>query len=114
MSRGWALGTAGFKQALLQDHQVAVDARAWEQDGVREVREAKWQAVLDRLRQQIPAKDMTNEQKSASWKVNLALRMKESTDASNGWLAERLRMGSAAYLSKHVGLARRQKVKGEA
>jgi REP element-mobilizing transposase RayT len=114
MSRGWALGTAGFKQALLQDHQVAVDARAWEQDGVREVRAAKWAKVLDGLRRQLPAKKTMSSSLSARWKVALAVQMKATTDASNGWLAEQLQMGSAAYLSKHVGLARRQKVKGEA
>jgi len=39
--------------------------------------------------------------------------MKASTDASNGWLATQLGMGSSIYLSKHVGLARK-KVKGKA
>jgi hypothetical protein len=33
--------------------------------------------------------------------------MKETTDVSNTWLAERLDMGSAFYVSKHVGLLRR-------
>ncbi|MBI2496555.1 MAG: transposase [Opitutae bacterium] len=113
MSKGWALGGKGFKQMLLQDQAVAADTRAWESSGVREVREAQWQAVLDRLRQQVPAKETQNQRKSAPWKVKLATQMKASTDASNGWLADQLGMGSAVYLSKHVGLARR-KVKGKA
>jgi hypothetical protein len=45
--------------------------------------------------------------------VKLTTQMKAATDASNGWLATRLGMGSAVYLSKHVGLACR-KVKGKA
>ena len=44
--------------------------------------------------------------------MTLALQMKATTDASNGWLAAQLDMGSGFYLSKHVGLARR-KVKGK-
>jgi hypothetical protein len=40
--------------------------------------------------------------------------MKAATDASNGWLAAQLGMGSGTYLSKHVGLARRTGVKGKA
>lgn len=113
MSQGWALGGKGFKQTLLQDQAVAVDTRAWESTGVREVREAQWQTVLDRLRRQVPAKDTQDQRKSASWKVKLATEMKATTDASNGWLADQLDMGSAVYLSKHVGLAAR-KVKGKA
>jgi hypothetical protein len=113
MSKGWALGGASFKKTLLQDHAVAEESRAWESDGVREVRELKWQAALDRLLRETPAKEMASHRKSAPWKVSLALRMKESTDASNGWLAERLQMGSAFYLSKHVGL-HLKKVKGKA
>jgi putative transposase len=113
MSKGWALGGKSFKQALLQDHSVATDARAWESEGVREVREAHWQKRLDGLRKQLAAKTMVDTRKSASWKVQLAGQMKAETDASNGWLAKQLGMGSAVYLSKHVGLARR-KVKGKA
>lgn len=113
MSKGWALGGKDFKQTLLQDQAVAADIRAWESTGVREVREAQWRAVLDRLRQHLPVKETQNHRKSAPWKVKLAEQMKACTDASNGWLAAQLGMGSAAYLSKHVGLAR-QKVKGKA
>jgi hypothetical protein len=113
MSKGWALGGKSFKQTLLQDHAVAVDTRAWESEGVREVREAHWQKVLDGLRKQLPAKTLEDTRKSAPWRVELAAHMKAETDATNGWLAEQLGMGSAAYLSKHVGLARR-KVEGKA
>ena len=113
MSRGWALGGKGFKQTLLQDQAVAADTRAWESNGVREVREAQWQAVLDRLRQGVPAKETQDQRKSASWKVKLAAQMKTVTDASNGWLAAQLGMGSGFYVSKHIGLAH-NKVKGKA
>jgi putative transposase len=113
LSKGWALGGKDFKQALLQDQAVAATARAWESSGVREVREAQWQTVLDRLRGAVPAKEMQDRRKSAPWKVKLAAQMKASTDASNGWLAAQLGMGSAIYLSKHVGLTKK-KVKGKA
>ena len=80
---------------------------------MREVRAAHWQKVLDRLREQIPAKTREDKRKSAPWRVQIAAQMKSDTDASNGWLAVQLGMGSAVYLSKHVGLARK-KVKGKA
>ncbi|HEX2862700.1 MAG TPA: transposase, partial [Lacunisphaera sp.] len=114
MSKGWALGGKDFKQTLLQDQAVAAVTRAWESQGVREVREAQWQAVLDGLRLQVPAVEQRNQRKSAPWKVQLAAQMKSLTDATNGWLAAQLDMGSGFYVSKHVGLAARQKVKGKA
>lgn len=113
MSRGWALGGKGFKQTLLQDQAVAATTRAWESEGVKEVREAQWQQALARLRRQIPAEQTRDRRKSAPWKVGLALQMKDRTDVSNGWLAAQLDMGSGCYVSKHVGLARK-KVKGKA
>lgn len=113
LSKGWALGSAGFKQALVKDHSLAVDARAWESSGVRELREVVWQGKLDQLLLAVSEKDKRDQRKSAPWKVRLAEMMKASTEAPNTWLAERLGMGSGAYLSKHVGLARR-KVKGKA
>ena len=71
--------------------------------------------------------DPSHGHKSAPWKVVLAAKLKHTTDAPNPWLAQQLNMGSAAYVSKHIGLAQRQptpevaqwldrlsKVKGEA
>ncbi len=54
-----------------------------------------------------------NQRKSAPWKVQLAMQMKDLTDAPNGWLATELGMGSGVYVSKHIGITRK-KVKGKA
>jgi REP element-mobilizing transposase RayT len=113
MSKGWALGGKDFKQTLLQDQAVAAETRAWESKGVKEVREAQWQTELERLRRQIPEAQTRDRRKSAPWKVQLALQMKDRTDARNGWLAAQLDMSSGLYVSKHVGLAKK-KVKGKA
>ena len=37
----------------------------------------------------------------------MATHLKSTTDVSNGWLASQLDMGTAAYVSKHVGLLQR-------
>ena len=108
LSKGWALGTKEFKQALLQDHAVATEARAWESVGVREVRETLWDRLLRQRLDKIPPKTRQDARKSAPWKIQVARQMKDHSDASNGWLAEKLGMGSAFYLSKHVGLARKK------
>lgn len=104
LSCGWALGGEGFKKALLAEHDVAAETRAWESSGVRKVREARWQQALDRAAARLSAKVRQDARKSAPWKVAVAAHLKESTDVSNRWLADRLGMGSAFYVSKHVGL----------
>ena len=108
LSRGWALGSREFKQALLKDHAVAAEARAWESQGVREVRRLRWEQLLGRLLAALPAAEKTAAAKAAPRKVAVAARMRQISDAPNGWLAEQLGMGSGFYVSKHTGRLRRE------
>jgi hypothetical protein len=108
MSEGWALGSEGFKQALVADHALAATMRAWENHSAREVRELEWTESFARLLREVPAAERADHRQSAPWKIRLAVRMKTSTDASNRWLAAQLHAGSAAYLAKLVSVARRQ------
>lgn len=108
MSRGWALGGAEFKRSLLQDHEVAEEIRAWESDGARQVREAKWRLVLEKLMREVPPKERADRRGSAPWKVNAAVAMKKTTDADNRWLAAQLEIGSSRYLAKLVCNAKRR------
>jgi hypothetical protein len=109
LSRGWALGTAGFKTELIRDHQLTASARAWEDSGAREMREQEWEARLaDALgRARKTAADARRDRKSAGWKVAIAVALKRTTQVTNGWLAERLNMGSGVAVSQYVGRARR-------
>jgi putative transposase len=108
LSRGWALGGQAFKKALREDHAVAQEARAWESAGVKEVRAARWEEALERALGAVPVQERQDKKKSAPWKVAVAAHLKATTDVANGWLAERLDMGSHVYVSKHVGLLRQQ------
>jgi putative transposase len=114
LSRGWALGSEGFKEALRQNHQLAADTRAWEHGGAREIREARWEAVLGKALQILnrTEAELTNGPKSAVWKVTLAAFLKERTQVSNPWLAERLGFGRATYASRLVSAVRRQQTPG--
>ena len=56
----------------------------------------------------LPHRGIEGAHKSEAWKVAVTMHLRETTDVPNGWLAEQLNMGSAAYVSKHVGLAQRQ------
>ena len=109
MSRGWALGTKDFKTALIKDHALAETSRAWEKTGVREMREARWEEALAAglaALGKLPA-DVTADRKSAPWKVALAAKLKQTTQADNRWLAAHLHMGTPVAVSHHTGQLRR-------
>ncbi|HEX7631316.1 MAG TPA: transposase [Lacunisphaera sp.] len=109
MSQGWALGSADFKSTLIEDHALAATARAWETAGAEEIRQQAWEATcreaLTILR--YSESDLGASGKAAPWKVALAIFLKERTQASNRWLAQRLKMGSPKYVSYLVSVSRR-------
>jgi hypothetical protein len=113
LTRGWAIGGGEFKAALLQDHAIATETRAWESAGVHEVRAAHWRTAMEGAMAKVPASARKDDRKSAPWKVALAAHLKATTDVPNGWLAEHLDMGSPFYVSKHVGHLRKR-TNGEA
>ena len=51
--------------------------------------------------------DAAAERKSAPWKVALAAKLKQTTQADNRWLAEHLHMGTPVAVSHHTGRLRR-------
>jgi REP element-mobilizing transposase RayT len=112
MSRGWALGSKDFKTALIKDHALAETSRAWESTGAREMREARWTEVLTRGLKLLgkSSVDVKNDMKSAPWKVALAALLKRTTQASNGWLANNLNMGTPVAVSTHVGRLKRREI----
>lgn len=112
LSQGWALGSAGFKTDLVKDHALAALARAWEDQGAVEIREQAWEELCRRALRVLNRSDaeLARGVKSESWKVAIAMFMKERTQASNPWLARRLNFGRAAYVSRVVTAARHSAV----
>lgn len=108
MSKGWALGSDGFKAALVKNFSLDPDVRAWDVDGARDVRFLRWQSALTIALRRLgkEGSDRTSERKSAPWKVALAVHLKQSTEASNAWLNDQLHMGSAVALSQYVSAYR--------
>ena len=111
LSRGWALGSKEFKTALVKDHALAAHTRAWEISGAKEVRAVQWQMALARGLQTVrrSQNDLAPAAKSADWKLALAEWMKTTTQATNGWLGEKLHMGAPAALSRNLTEYRRHK-----
>lgn len=107
MSRGWCIGDAKFKKEMKElmpasgskkDRFEGLDPA----DALVERKEA-WEDKLQALAagakidlKKLPA------QKSHPDKVRLAAALKTSSSVSNGWLAERLKMGQPASASQFV------------
>ncbi len=110
MSRGWVIGGSDFKAALLRDHGVSSETRAWEAHGVKEVREMRWCEALERaLRAAGKSIDeATVTPRSAQWKLAITAWMKQCTHVSNAWLARRLNLGHPTSLSSNLTRYRRQ------
>lgn len=106
LSKGWALGSDEFKEALVRDHNLAADTRAWEREGAKAVSEQRWLERLQQVFDFLPTKMRQARSKSAPWKVAIAAYLKATTDVSNPWHATQLNMGSPFYVSKHVGRLR--------
>ena len=109
LSRGWALGTAEFKQGLIADlkqqgAQLEKTALHGETDADRrERREAHWETRLQELAA-VAKIDLgqLGPRKSDPAKVLLAATLRADSGVSNGWLCARLGMGTPASVSQFV------------
>ena len=111
MTRGWALGSAKFKQGILKgvgegDEAGASKVRShFEGKDLREVNELRWR---ESLRQALciagkTSEDINQAPKSAEWKVMIACGLKRHTSAPNPWIARELNMGVPHGVSRYVG-----------
>jgi REP element-mobilizing transposase RayT len=109
LSTGWAVGSEEFRRELIEDlRQQGADLqqaeRLGESAGERQaLREEIWEERLSVAASAAglePAK--LGPKKSSREKVLLATALKTATDVSNGWLCERLQMGTPASVSQFV------------
>ena len=110
ISRGWAIGTQGWRQAVAKDHaHLAINPGLGAAEA-RALREARWEARLQELlhEQKRTEDDTKKALKSAAWEVALAAQLRKETGAAIVWLAGRLHLGSANSLRAYLSLYNRQ------
>ena len=110
MSKGWAIGLAGFKAELVRDRRRSAAAL---ERGDEESRAARDAALRDALEAALKSANRTRQEleeapKMAAWKIALAGTMKARTTATNRWLAEHLHMGSLHEVSRQVAKWQRE------
>jgi len=73
----------------------------WGGPEVMELREEKWQGVLDELMKEANKRreDVELLPKTAEWKVRIAKRLRETKTARNAWIAENLKMGHSSRVT---------------
>lgn len=102
LARGWAAGSTAFR-AELRAKLTGAEKRGRrfallgaDRAAVKLARAELWEAELRRLTRAFRIKlARLPAPKSAADKVTLAAAMKQTTSASNAWLAQRLQMGTA-------------------
>jgi REP element-mobilizing transposase RayT len=109
LSKGWCLGSDAFRAELIQRHGLKAESRAWGRSGATEVMAIKWEALVQvslRILRKSDS-DLLLSSKSARWKLAIAMFLKERTQASSTWLAQRLQVGRPEYLRRLVSAAKR-------
>jgi REP element-mobilizing transposase RayT len=105
MSSGWAIGSAEFKNSMIQKLTKLQKTKGWSANSRHELSELHWSKYLEEGK--IHLKETTetslSDKKSALWKLMLATWMRQQTSASNKWLADNLRMGTPGTVSAYVG-----------
>jgi REP element-mobilizing transposase RayT len=92
LSRGWAIGTTGWRAAVARDHVHLAATPDLPQAEIRDLREARWSLQLQQL---LPLwgknpEDLKCAPAGVVWKVELAARLRQEAGASYSWIARNL------------------------
>jgi putative transposase len=105
IGRGLALGSSAWCDDREKDHAaLAQDPRGPTRARLGQD-EAEWTralAVLLAEAGRTPG-DTAGTRKAAPWKIEIAVRLRAETTATNAWIAGRLQMGAPGAVSRYVG-----------
>ena len=104
MCQGWMLGTAGFKQEVLQEAGAIRPGLMKSSPELREATEGLWREQLDRELKSLGKnrRALAAAGKSADWKLALGAHLKRRTTATNRWLAANLGLGHPDEASRKI------------
>jgi REP element-mobilizing transposase RayT len=109
LSKGWAIGTLGWRRAMAKEHAHLTLNPGLEREEVRGMRELVWeQAVLGALQKSgLTEEQLHTKPLSKPWKLELADRLQREAGASVAWLASRLQLGGGDTLRSQLSRLRR-------
>lgn len=109
LSKGWAIGTSGWRRALAKEHAQRALEPGLELEEVRALRELIWgEAVLRALQERGRVEaDLLTTPLLQAWKLELADHLQRITGASVVWLAARLKLGREGSLRSYLSRLRK-------
>lgn len=96
LSNGWAIGTAGWRQALAHVHAHRALDQGIARDELLEIKDSRWRNALQ---QALVAAgktivDIAHDAKGAHWKIRIAQLLRRQFGAPHRWIAAQLNMGT--------------------
>lgn len=108
--RGWCLGDESFRKELLGQMHEKVGAHHYGEERHESAVERAERIVSGELRRRrLTQDDLSRRRKGDRAKVEIAVRLRAETAVTLRWIAERLQMGSIAYVNNRLYLARQGK-----
>ena len=104
LSRGWALGTHGWKRAIARELSQKLPVEGISREELRELKEHRWEEALEKaLRSERKTKeDMQTKPRVQPWKINIAKKLRREAGASVAWITEQLRMGKPSSVRSYM------------
>jgi REP element-mobilizing transposase RayT len=103
LSKGWAIGTAGWCRAIAQEHAARALAPGLESSELRGLKEARWTQVLseelEAFRQSL--RTAASARANAPWKIRIAQQLRKA-GAPYAWITKQLTMGSPSTVRVYL------------
>jgi REP element-mobilizing transposase RayT len=95
LSRGWAIGTQGWKAALAREYSHKALSRGMQKQEIAQIREAHWQKLLEAELTKVgkSTAELKGRPLCPEWKVTIALALQSGGGVPVRWIAEHLSMG---------------------
>jgi REP element-mobilizing transposase RayT len=104
MCRGWAIGTAGWKRALAQEHSAMALEPGFEREELREIKEARWRGELHHVLRDCgqTVAEVEFHAQPREWKIQIAAQLRGRVDAPYRWIADILQIHQPASLRTQI------------
>jgi putative transposase len=107
MTRGWAIGTQAWRQAVAQEYSHLSLNPDLSRAEIQDLKQARWEKALRETLQRCRKNrdDIIRAEKYARWKIEAATRLRTEAGAPYRWISDTLKLGSPA--SVRVAVCRR-------
>lgn len=110
LSRGWALGTRSWREAVARDHAHLRLTAGLEREQARALNEAAWAETLAELLQEMGrrSEELAVRPRNQPWKLELARRLRHEAGASVIWITQALKFGRPSSLRSYLARENQQ------